>query len=729
MTALFHYILLTGTPEDAGKMLEEQQALYAGDDGERDWTALHNLALIAQGKTEQVIKALDQEWADTIALRARAQALSLQARDTGNWQPLVDHLDASYKATNEVMFLLDVCRLQAWLGNWTYIADHADVLLAGLQTAATLRLVAEATYSVQQYDRCLALLEEYRLLFPHGSLPSELRLVRAMCLRAVGVISEAIAEAESLARTDPSSPTLLALAQLYFDKGDLWRLTGVARQLIGRADLAPRDALRLADQLKTDHRDIAVELWRYAVSRELLDEEVSVTIGLAFTLGLDKEIAPLMGRMMELAKEGKGEVQLIDLKGLLDMMEPRRLQIEEITSDYLANKLPIHLVAERLNWWLPFLYHNVLKDNSAAPDPARQQAVLIRYGGHLIPDGFPDQKSQGRLIADVTSILLAAHLEILDAVEGVFAPIYVADSLIATLIQMRDQIIPHQRSRPEEFRGVLELFKRGTLHMADLANSEDSIQALKTEHSQLADDLGDDRLAILAQAVSVDGYVVDFLPLPARSLDKPPITLPEGLRDRVVNCRVVIEALREYGALSELDYSAALADLGSQGAEFPSGPLPPAGAQLYLGGELARMLAGANVLDRLCNRFQVFVEQNDLDEARAVVEYAYGGGRELVDWLSALIARISAGLDNESGKYALLPARTRETQTDRPPATPTEDGLLTLMSTQNSARRYSLGGRPLRHQLCPSGCRTYHGYKRDTKIPVRDVRYNTRYIL
>jgi tetratricopeptide (TPR) repeat protein len=683
VSALFHFLITADRPEDAAKLLEDQRSLYAGAEAELDWAVLHTLALIAQGNTEKAAQDLDAFGRDSVLRRTRALILDHQARETGDWQPLLNHLDASYGATQDVTYLLDACKLQAYSGNWNYVSQNADALIKGLQTVESLRLVVSAAYHTGQFDRALGLLGEYQHLFPQGDLPGDLRLVRVMCQRQVGIISEAIAGAEAVAHDDPTTHNFLVLAQLYFDKGDLWALAGVARQITGRADLAARDALRLADQLKSDYRDLAVQLWRHAVTQGLEDDEVSPTIGLAFNLGLDHEVAPLMGRMMDLAKEGKGGVQLLDIKSVLDMMGPRRNQSEELASQYWSNQLPIHLVADRLNWWLPVLYHKLLQDNSEHPDPAHQWAVMIRYGGHPVPPGFPDQKPRGSLLADITSLLLAAHLGILADIERVFGTIYIPDMLMPTLMKLRDQITPHQRSRPEEYRAVTDIARRGDLRVLDIADAADPAQVLGEDYTGVAEKLSEERVRQLAQAVATGGYVVDFLPLHGRTLDIPEVTLPEGLRDRVINCRTVVDALYQHGPLSEPEYTKALNDLGSEGIGSEAGAIPPAGATLFLHGEIARLLAGANLLGPLCGCYQVYIEQSELDEARVVAEYSSGTGRELTEWLTTLIQRISGGLDSSSGTYALLPNRADGNRAARAHSLddPTEAGLLTLMGT------------------------------------------------
>ncbi len=683
VTSLFHYLLADGKPDDAAKLLEDQRALYerSDPDGLAGWKSLYNLALVAQGDLDEAERVLNEQSDGAVVRRARATILDRRGRETGDWKPLLDHLDAGYRATGDVTYLLDACRLHAYNSNWAYIAENADDLITCLPTVAALRLVATATYERGQYSRCLGFLEEYQRLFPHSQLPTDLRLGRAICQRKLGIISKAIAEAEAVAESEPTNNNLLALANLYFEKGDIWALGRVARRLLSHENLAIRDALRLCDQVKLDNRDLAIELWRYAVRQGIEDELVGLAFNLGTFLGLEREVGPLAMRMTTLAQEGKAGLQAIEIKGLLEMMDSRHKYVSELASHYWAAKLPIHTVAAELNWWLPLLYHKILRDNATRPDPARQPVTMTRYGGHPFAAGVLPQRPQDRLIADVTSLLLAAHLEILDAAERVFAPIYIADTVVQALMQMRGQLTPHQRSRPEEFRAVLDLANTGALREMSAEPSAEAIEALRAEYPQFADDLGEERLAVLATARSENGYMVDYLPLHGRTLDRPQIEISAGLQNGIINIRTVLDALRQHGPLAGTEYVQALEVLGTEGRAEPAGAIPPPRSKLFLNGEIARSLAGADVLRHLCTQFQVFVEPGDLATARMVVEYTYGEGRQLTDWVSVLQERINSGLDGEHPKYAWLPSYVPTDDNKHLPDDPTDASLITLLTT------------------------------------------------
>jgi len=64
---------------------------------------------------------------------------------------------------------------------------------------------------------------------------------------------------------------------------------------------------------------------------------------------------------------------------------------------------------------------------------------------------------------DVTAVLLAADLGILEKVEQCFAPLRIAPGLLAGLVHQRDRLASHQPSRIAGYRRILQLLQDGKL--------------------------------------------------------------------------------------------------------------------------------------------------------------------------------------------------------------------------------------------------------------------------
>lgn len=615
------------------------------------WNFWYAQALTLTGDPEGAVRFLNEAEPKTDLLRAaRTVALRSLADKTNDWAPLVQHLEASYEETGDAAFLAICCEVMAQQQDWSYVADRAEELVEEIGTDEALRLAAIAAYYSDRSHLCLKLLDEHRDFFRQHKLPDDLRRIRALSQSALGVLPEAIVEAEALVEESPTTPNLIALAQLYFAKGDLKSLAVISRRLNSASDLPPESCLELSRLVQLEDRRLAASLWRKAVSQDLPDSLVGTAVSLGFQLNLEEEASVLQARMMELANREEGSIQLFKAADFFSFLEEQQKQMAELNELYRGGRAPIHLIAERASRPLSDLYHGVLSGNERAPAPMTQPLLFARHGGRGLAPGFPDTLAGRRLNLDVTAVLLAAHLGILPAVEEAFGPLRIPAELIPALVLMADKTTHHQPSKFEECRQVVELAEEGSLQIVS--------PELQTEHdAQLVEELGDRWVAIFKAARKEDGYLLDFLPLTKLDLSGPPSAMPEDAEERLVNCRSLLEVLHRQGQLSDGEYSHALSRLGEEGRKDPSPATPEEGSILYCDGSIVELLAGVGLLRATCRFFRVRVEERELDNARATLryqEYAH----EQIGWLNDLVDRLRDGVDN--GTYGIIPAPPHE---------------------------------------------------------------------
>jgi hypothetical protein len=275
-----------------------------------------------------------------------------------------------------------------------------------------------------------------------------------------------------------------------------------------------------------------------------------------------------------------------------------------------------------------------------------QPLLFVRHGGRELAPGFPDALAGRRLNLDITAVLLAAHLEILPAVEETFGPLRIPSDLIPALVLMADKTTHHQPSKFDECRQVMEFAEEDSLQVVS--------PELQPEHDVvLVEELGDRWVAIFEEARKEDGYLLDFLPLTKLDLSGPPSAMPEDAEERLVNCRSLLEILHREGQLSDGEYAHALSRLGEEGRKDPSPATPEEGSMLYCDGSIVELLAGVGLLRAACKFFRVRVEEQELDNARATLRYQEYT-REQMDWLNGLVYRLRDGVDN--GTYEIIPA-------------------------------------------------------------------------
>ena len=196
------------------KILEDAKSVFDKNGAQMLWSFWISQAWVINGDPSKAVNLIKENEGRSELRYPMAMALRAISRSTGDWLPLQDHLERSYKETNDPAFLLESCELMAYRHNWDYVADHAEQLINKLQTADALRLAAIATNNDKRFSLCLKLLDTHRELFRNQKLPNELRRIRTNCCQALGLLPQAIAEAEALVEDDPTTDHLVHLAHI-----------------------------------------------------------------------------------------------------------------------------------------------------------------------------------------------------------------------------------------------------------------------------------------------------------------------------------------------------------------------------------------------------------------------------------------------------------------------------------------------------------------------------------
>jgi len=649
--ALLGCYLMSGKPKKAIRLLEKTKAVFQKHNMDTVWTFWEARSLLTSGDPEGAVKVIDNSGLAAELRGIRTLALRELCKKTGDWRQLISHLESSFEETRNSVFLYESCELMAQQRDWIYVADRAQQLVEELGTAEALRLAAVGSYNAKRFDLCLSLLDDHRNLFSHGKLPGELRRIRVLCQQAMGVLPKAIVEAETLAREEPTAENLLALAHLYFAKGDLKGLALLARQLKDRPDIAVEHLLGIAQLVQGEDRELAISLWRQADRQGIPDEMVGSAVSLGFQLGRDRELGPLLEKMEKLGREGRGGIQVATIDDLASFAARQRKRGLELDEFYRNGMVPIHMIMALTPGTLADLYHRVLSENESAPDPTRQFFLLARHGGRPLMPGFPKIAPNWRLNLDVTAILLAAHLEILDEVERCFQPLRIPAKLVPSLIQMRDRTVPQQPSRLRVYKQIVDLTERGSMQ------GESYVLPPGYQNTKLVEELGEQWVAPFESARGSGGFLVDFLPLRKRDLSGPPSTLPEDADQHLVNCRSIAQALRQQGPLSAEEYLNVLRALGEEGRKKATGAVPREGSLLICHGTIPEVLAEAKLLHIMCERFQVCIERRELDRVTAELQ-GHNRRRTLARWLEKLIDRVRQGIDY--GTYEVIPSPPHE---------------------------------------------------------------------
>lgn len=505
-------------------------------------------------------------------------------------------------------------------GGWHETAvNAAPWLVEQVATAEAIVVAAHALYRNRRWEEVLTALEMVDA-FPGGKLPADLERLRAECQAAAGDLVGA-------------RRTSLALAQSTGQARDIWRTiefhiaTGASPAALALYEQHAETLARptsshvlLANAVATTHPEAAARITRQ-LAAAAPDALVAATFALSTKLRLDAEQRLLIGRMSRLGDRGRAGVWTMHVDDLASWISDRNARVEEIFEKYANGHLPVHLLTGFRLAALPMSHLRPLLD---PPPPDTRTAILsTRYGRRHDLAIWPDDRDAVTLLADITALLTAHGLDLLDAVERAFAPIHLAPDTINALHAMRADVELPQPGRMASARAVLGLIDDGIVTTLPEPQLDGYSVLWSFEGGEPQATLNLSRLAELALASLIS-------------------TRRNTIRDQ----------------------------LGTALDPAPGGATPPAGSLINLDGVMLVTLAEAGALDAIRRQFRIATTADDVARLRDEVADASVRDR-LAQSLEALTSRLATGLDD--GTYRAVPVA------QTPERNPTERSFLQLI--------------------------------------------------
>lgn len=581
-------------------------------------------------------------------------ALRSQALRSGDWRPHVRYLEKSFRRTNDGEYLLELCWIKAQQEDWPYVADRAEELVESVVTADAVRLAAIGLWNTRRPKKCLRLLNKYERLFPGGALPGDLWRARVECEIRTGS-PQAVADAQELVRNDQAAENILTLVHAHVRGADLKGAVVAARPLLQRhQDVPALELIRVAKWIRLEDTTLARELLRQAIPR-VLDDPAAIghALQVGFSLGLDNEIGPLMRRAQEFSSRGEGPLTLKTLNEAVALRRQQLQHLQDLHRYYERGEIPAHYLAHESQTPLAEYLHGIPRQHREHVTPLAQRRVFIRHGGRPVEEEKASESVRWRLHSDVSALILARSLGVLEKVEKCFGPLRVPASLRSDLVSQRDALAHPQPLRIAGYGKILDLLHEGRIHVFPqptdaLGAPEAADPAGFASLSDVVEKMGREWAALLSHARAENGFVVDFLPLKSRTPLREPVSLPEPWVGHLANCHAVAEGLRNSGGLPGPQYERALDALGSEGAAVEPLVIPTAGSELFLRKGIAVALARADLLDMVSQHFDVYIDPAEVAEARQEVkENSRLSG--LSAWLADLAEHVRSRI--EDGTY------------------------------------------------------------------------------
>jgi nucleoside phosphorylase len=630
---------------EAIRCLEDSRAEFVEVGAESLWVYWLAKVYVVHGEPDKAIK-LAKEIDNGSRRSIEAMVLRESAIRKNDWQPVVTFLERSFEETSDGVFILELCQLKFHQKEWAYVADKADDLIKAITTQDSVRLCVSAAWNAQQPERCLEILWKYQALFSRNVLPSDLKRLQIQCQAISGKLQAALSNAEQLVREESSTENIIVLIDVQRQTGDLKGLTITARSLLQREDVTPTSLIRAARIVHVEQPELAKEFWHRAKPGVVEDANLlgeAVMIG--YALGLDDEVAPLFQKAQLLTAQGKGVFRAFDLKEFGDWLRGRSEYVNNIQRTYGKGEIPLQLFAHAMRLPLVDLLHGLPQQSREATDLRFQPHLFVRHGGRPILKEFARTSRDSRLHLDITAILVAEHLGILEMVEHQFKPLRIPPTLPMALTAQRELLMPQQPSQLPTYRLILKLVESTGLH---LIAEEPTVSE---EVDELIAQMGKRWISVLRRAQSENGFLVDYLPLKSNDQERTEVKLPPGLADHVISCRSLLESLKSNVGLSDQTYEEMSKALRNQGSDSDQGAVPPLGAKVFLTGNIAGALAGAKMLELVCEKFEAYVDSLYLQEARNT-SIEVDRRAESQVWLSRLADRVSRGLAD--GTYITL---------------------------------------------------------------------------
>jgi len=641
VTTLINFYLLVGKNSDASALLKEYRTDLESIGAERNLTLWDLQLMMAQGQAQSAIDHARKERDKDLRRSLMLIALRNEAETSTNWKPYLRYLEKKYRRSKRGDYLFELCSVHAELGEWQYAAERAKELTEAVQSPTAVRLAASALWRLNKKHKCLKLLNHSTRYFPAKTLPGDLSRMRVDCQIATGELAEAVLDAGELLRREASTQNLVTLMQAQLSSGDIKGLAISARDLMEREDVEPDTLVRAVSWVHFEDPELAKRLWRRAASDEFSDPtQLPALIETGFRLGLDEETAPLFKKAQESSAEGRGPLKSVSVEDFIAANRVRAQEVAELQRDYERGSFPLHTLPNAFNRTLVDLLHGLPEHSSKNFDPVHQARIYIRHGGKPINRQLAEASSAWRLCLDVSALLIAAHLGILDLVEQAFKPILISPRLIAALLNQQRKLQTIAPRQIQMCAAILGLIEQKRIELARMDVDHES--RISDDLECLLETMGIVWVSDLSQARAAGGFLIDHLPLTTQILPIKPLELPTELNLLVKGWETVVHHMGKQGWISPQLVEQVKASAKSTSASATD---IPEHTSLYLHGNVVESLQEAGALGVACDHYKVHVDGLYVDYAKRIVESGQYLGT-LTSWLRQLIDRLRDGVTN-----------------------------------------------------------------------------------
>ncbi len=540
---LIELMALDNDAASAQALLLNHQDLFVRNGAVSEWRLLMIQMLAHAGSWEEAQALLNQETHQEARWDVRQMLAEIRFKKGGSAKEMADELERIYAESGGIPRLLPAAEAKIHAKEPQWVLDHQEDLFRHFPTPDTLRLLMLAAFQANQYARVLELLEANRHLLTVSGPPDEMVRMQVRALRLLGRLNDALELAQGRNLGIGHRDNTLELFHLQIALADASGAAATAHLLLPLEDVDVPDLLQVCRSLAPSNHQLAVRFWNKATQgTTLTDRDILDAVDIGFRLGLDLALAPLIQQFQRILASGSDLLYALPLQEVIQLQQQEVQKLNEANRAYNHGLLPVHVTGEALRCSLGFLYHIMLRNNATANIPLRSAPLLIRSGAHDFR--APPVLKGKTIVLDITSLILARHLDILDVAERHFGCLTLSSWVPISLQKQIHDASSHQPALNKPRDQVYQLLAQGRIKRLlpvwpELIGNDDRVKQM-----------GSEWCSRIAQLQKEDGVFVTFFPVTAQIGERHILPLsPEELRT-IIPIGTFLSAMQTAGVIS-----------------------------------------------------------------------------------------------------------------------------------------------------------------------------------
>ncbi|PWU02067.1 MAG: hypothetical protein C5B53_02110 [Candidatus Melainabacteria bacterium] len=333
--------------------------------------------------------------------------------------------------------VLAAAEIMASSGAWPELFSIQD-RLTKVGTPRAIVIAAHAAINSGHPKETLRILDEFMACFRHRQLPPSLIDLKARAHDAMGDKKRAISGLEQLVAQTNSPEARKRLVQTYLGVGNLQSARHHAEQFIFGEAGNPDEAVAFAEVWKGADPDFSRRLVTHAVSHPCLPMQATPhAFALAVQLGLKDVEARLAPIVFDVEKNGAktGVIAIESVEALIAQMKERADNIRQQLAVWLEGKQCSHVTWSCDPRTFALLYLGEPEDRR---NSVGQQVPMLLSRADTDPP-LESTEEHPILILDISALLLAARLKLIEVLSRVFT-IKIPDATASAILEMEDAL-------------------------------------------------------------------------------------------------------------------------------------------------------------------------------------------------------------------------------------------------------------------------------------------------